>query len=223
MTRIIFFACVAVLSLVGCAAADDSEARKPEQAGQPLDSAEVAARLAAIQAAGVIGDEAAVQANVEALQDDVRKSVRLADPARNIDRESARQAARQVAGVRSVVWVDRENLFVIVDRNEARSYDTIDRICLQLESLGDTLGVVVNLQSGAALNGDDLQILSRNCQLLPGERALLQANRQLDVIPGSVRSQHRANNPGTTPQQSEEWKRRNRESMRLIEESTPAM
>jgi hypothetical protein len=217
------FACIATTLISGCAPTADTTERKPQQAGQPLDPVEVAARVTAVQVAAAIGDEATMQGNLEALQEDMRRSIRLADPARTIDRESARLAARQVPGVRSVAWVDRSNLFVIVDRNEAKSYDTIDRICLRLESLGDTLGVVVNLQSGAAVNGDDLQILGRNCQLPPGERALLQADRQLDVIPGSVRSQHRVNNPGTVVQQSEEWKRRNRESMKLIEDSTPEM
>jgi hypothetical protein len=128
-----------------------------------------------------------------------------------------------VNGVRSVAWIDRENLFVIVARNDARSYGTIDAICLELESLGDTLGVVVNLQSGAATNGDDLAILSRNCQLAPGDRALLQSNRQVDVVPGGIRAQHRANNPGPSAQELDEWKRRNRESMRVIEGNTPEM
>lgn len=220
---LVFSACVAMALIAGCAPAGDPVEPKPQQAGQPLDPVKVAARITAVRAAAAIGDDETMQANVEALQDDMRRSIRLADPARTIDRESARMAARLVPGGRSVAWVDLSNLFVIVDRNEAKSYDTIDRICLRLESLGDTLGVVVNLQSGAALNGDDLQILARNCQLPPGERALLQADRQLDVLPGSIRSQHRVNNPGTVVQQSEEWKRRNRESMKLIEDSTPEM
>jgi len=99
-----------------------------------------------------------------------------------------------VGGVRSVVWIDNTNLFAIVARNEDRSYATIDAVCMQLEPLGDTLGVVVNLQSGAATNGDELAILSRNCQLKPGERALLQPTRQIDVVDPSVRAQHKVNN-----------------------------
>jgi hypothetical protein len=93
-----------------------------------------------------------------------------------------------------VVWFDRENLFAIVERNEQKSYQTIDAICMKLEPLGDTLGVVVNVQSGAAATGDDLEILSRNCQLAPGDRAMLQKNRQIDVIAPEIREQHKANN-----------------------------
>lgn len=140
-----------------------------------------------------------------------------------MDRESARQAARRIDGVRSVAWIDRENLFVIVTTNAARSYQTIDAICLELESLGDTLGVVVNLQSGAAINGDDLEILSRNCQLAPGDRAFLQAKRQIDVIPSEIRAQHRANNPDVNAKELADWKRRNAEAMRAIENDTPEM
>jgi dUTP pyrophosphatase len=107
------------------------------------------------------------------MQEDFRRSIKLPDPARRIDHEAARWAARQVPGVRSVVWVDQENLLAMVDRNDLRSQQTIDDICMQLEPLGDTLGVVVNLQSAVARTGDELEILSRNCQLAPGGRAVL--------------------------------------------------
>lgn len=209
--------------LMACTEASEPPTRKPQQAGKPLSSADVVVRMVATEAAVIAGDQQAVQANVEAFADDIRRSIKLADPARSVDRESARLAARRVDGVRSVAWIDRENLFVIVSRNDARNYDTIDAICLQLEPLGDTLGVVVNLQSGAAVNGDDLEILSRNCQLAPGDRAFLQQPRQVDVISSTVRAQHRANNPQQATQDMTEWKRRNAESMRAIEATTPEM
>ena len=41
------------------------------------------------------------------------------------------------------------------------SLGTIDDICVGLEPLGDTLGVVVNLQSRAAKSGDELEIPRR--------------------------------------------------------------
>lgn len=149
--------------------------------------------------------------------------MKLPDPQRRIDPESARAAARRVEGVRSVAWIDRENLFAIVDRNEARSEATIDAICLALEPLGDTLAVVVHLQSGAAVNGDDLRILSRNCQLPMGERALLQRDRPVDVLPERVRALHRADNPGAPVRDEAELRRLQREAQRLIEASTPEM
>lgn len=149
--------------------------------------------MAAANLAAATGNQDAYARQVEAISDDIRRSIKLADPARAVDRESARQAARTVAGVRSVVWLDAHNLFVIVEENQQRSYAQIDQICLELEPLGDTLGVVVNLQSGAARTGDELEILSRNCQLAPGDRAFLQPHRKIDVIDPEIRRQHRAN------------------------------
>jgi hypothetical protein len=168
--------------------------KKPETAGQPLNQAELIGRLATVRAAAATGNQEAVQAQVKEISNDFRKSIKLADPSQAVDREAARTAAKTVNGVRSVVWFDRENLFAIVERNEQKSYQTIDAICMKLEPLGDTLGVVVNVQSGAAATGDDLEILSRNCQLAPGDRAMLQKNRQIDVIAPEIREQHKANN-----------------------------
>ena len=202
-----------------CAKPVEPAERKPEQAGQALDPVKVATQMAATQAAAITGDQQAVQASMHALNEDFRKSIKLADPARRVDREAARIAAKRVDGVRSVAWVDQTNLLAIVSRNDARSYRTIDAICLQLEPLGDTLGVVVNLQSGAALTGDELAILSRNCQLAPGDRALLQRVRRLDSVDPTLRAQHRANNPDASPTELAEWKRKNAESMRILEEN----
>ena len=210
---------MATCMLGACTKRVEPVERKPEQAGQALDPAKVAARMAATHAAAITGDQQAVQASMHALNEDFRKSIKLADPARRVDREAARNAAKRVEGVRSVAWVDQTNLLAIVSRNDARSYRTIDAICLELEPLGDTLGVVVNLQSGAALNGDDLAILSRNCQLAPGDRALLQRARQLDSVDPTLRAQHRVNNPDVSATELAEWKRRNAESMRILEEN----
>ncbi len=168
-----------------------------------------------------MGDQRAVETNMRAMQEDFRKSIKLADPSRAVDRESARVAAKGIAGVRSAVWLDRENLFAIVERNELRSYATIDRICLALEPLGDTLGVVVNLQSGAATNGDELEILSRNCQLAPGERAFMQRERKIDVIDPTFRAQHELNKTRTASHGDETTA--NAESMRILEATTPEL
>ena len=126
------------------------------------------------------------------LREAMRRSNQRPDPDRRIDPEAARAAARTVPGVRSVVWVDGENLLALVDSNARRSHQTIDEICYQLQPLGDTLAVVVNLQSRAARNGDELEILSRNCQLAPGDRAAMQAQRRIDVLDPALRAQYRA-------------------------------
>lgn len=167
------------------------------------------------------GDQEAIRRNMDAMSEDFRKSIRLADPARAVDREKARAAAKTVNGVRSAVWLDRENLFVTVKSAEARSHRTIDRICVALEPLGDTLGVVVNLQNTSARNDDELETLSRNCQLPPGERALLSRARQIDVVDPEIRAIHKANQ--ALPQQSAEDLARQAESLRILEESTPSV
>jgi hypothetical protein len=172
--------------------AGHDRASKPRQAGQPLDPVELAARSAVARAAAATGNQVEAVRQVGAIQDDFRRALKLADPARAIDRETARAVAKQVVGVRSAVWIDHENLLAIVASNEARSQATIDAICVALEPHGDTLGVVVNLQSGAATNGDELEVLSRNCQLLPGDRAFMQRARPVDAISPEIRAEHRA-------------------------------
>ncbi|MCD9030253.1 hypothetical protein LDO32_00690 [Luteimonas sp. Y-2-2-4F] len=213
-------AVLAALALCGCARERDPEAPRPQQAGQPMDPVRTAARIAAIHGAAAVGDQDAVRSQLEGMNEDFRRSIRLADPSRPVDREAARMAARRVEGVRTVAWIDRENLLAIVGRNEQRSQATIDAICLQLAPLGDTLGVVVNLQSGAATNGDDLEILSRNCQLAPGERAMLQRHRQVDVIPPALREQQRLERQWAEAN-AEELRRRQEASMRIVERTTP--
>lgn len=158
---------------------------------------------------------------MEAMQEDLRKSIRLADPARAVDREKARSAAKTIEGVRSAVWIDRENLFVTVLSAEARSYQTIDQICLALEPLGDTLGVVVNLQNSSARNGDELETLSRNCQLEPGQRALMSRNRQIDVIDPAIRAQHKANQ--VLAEQFADDLARQEEALRILERNVPSV
>jgi len=92
-------------------------------------------------------------------------------------------------GVLSAIWLDADNLAVMVGGQEYRDMDMVNRICVALEPLGDTLGVVVNLQDATARNGDEATTLSRNCQLPEGQRALLQVKRQVDVVAPEVRGQ----------------------------------
>lgn len=221
--RLALAATVLAASLSACGGTDPSAAQtqaQPQRAGKPLDPGETAARLVKMRAQALGGDQHGLQQNLQELNQDFNRSIKLADPSKRVDRENARIAARSVKGVRSVVWIDNENLFAIVGHNAERSYDTVDAICRQLEPLGDTLGVVVNLQSGAARNGDELEILSRNCQLPPGERAMLQANRQVDALPPQMRAQHRANADAARRAERAEDRA---ESDRIIQSNTPEM
>ena len=124
------------------------------------------------------------------LRDRFRATLAQREASRPIDREAARAAARTVRGVRSAVWVDNDNLLVLVDSNGRRSHQTIDELCYQLQPLGDTASVVVNLQSTAARNPGELEILARGCQLAPGDSAA--RARRLDVLDPEVRAQYEA-------------------------------
>ena len=109
-----------------------------------------------------------------------------------IDREAARAIARAMPGVRSANWIDRHNLLVRVDGAPLRSQQTIDDLCIRLEPLGDTLAVVVHLQNAAARTHDDMDTLSRNCQLAPGDNAFMQRPRTIDALDPAIRAQQRA-------------------------------
>ena len=118
--------------------------------------------------------------------------MKLAGANRPIDREAARGIARALPGVRSANWIDRYNLLLRVDSAGLRSQQTIDDLCIRLEPLGDTLAVVVHVQNAAATTHDQMDTLSRNCQLAPGDQALFQRNHKVDVLDPAVRAQQRA-------------------------------
>ncbi len=161
-----------------------------EQAGEPVDAYRMAARIAAVRAAAIMGDQTAVQTQMEAMNEEFRRAAKIPDASRPIDREAARAIVRALDGVRGVGWVDRGNLLVTVEDASLRSQAMIDTVCLGLQPLGDTLAVVVHLQNSAARNHDELQTLSRNCQLQGDDQAFLQTHRQMDVLPESQRRQH---------------------------------
>jgi hypothetical protein len=162
---------------------------RPQQAGQPINSYATAGHILGARAAVVAGDTRAAEQHINAMANDLARSARIRDVRRPVDHEAARVAVRPLPGVRSSVWIDADNLLVMVDGQKFRNMDMIDQSCLSLEPLGDTLGVVVNLQDVAARNGDEAETLSRNCQLPQGERAFMQAKRQVDAVSPRVREQ----------------------------------
>lgn len=209
-----------LLLLAACAQQPEPE-RKPQRAGEPVPVVETAARIAVARGAGMVGNDALAREQIDGISDDVRRAMKLPDHRRPIDREAARTTVRALASVRSVVWLDQSNLLVMVNDSAARSYATIDTICLALEPLGDTLAVVVNLQNASARNGDELEILSRNCQLAPGDRAFLQPNRQVDVLSPELRAEVRAQQPAG-PDDADR-KRKADEAARILDRSTTAL
>ena len=182
----------ALLSACNAPQSDTPDGPRPQQAGQPMDPARVAAHMLGARAAAVTGDQAGVQRSVDALSEDVRRAMKLADASRPIDHEAARALARALPGVRSANWMDRHNLLVRVDGAGWRTQATIDALCVALEPLGDTLAVVVNLQDADPTTRDGMDTLSRNCQLAPGDHALMQRPRTVDALDPALRARHRA-------------------------------
>jgi hypothetical protein len=194
------------------------EDRKPKQA-EPLSPVRVVARMAAMEAASATGNRDETRRQMAGFQDEIRQAMRLPNPSQRIDPESARSVVKAMPGVHSVAWLDRDNLLVIVGDNALRSQKTIDAICLRLEPLGDTLGVIVNLKTRAARRPEERGTLSRNCQLAPGEVALFQKKRKDYDPPPEVVAAFRA----SQKPQSDEDRKAQREAQRILEASTPEM
>jgi hypothetical protein len=169
-----------------------AEPQRPQQAAQPINSHVAASHIASARVNVLAGDTRSADAHVNALAHDLARTERIPAATRPIDHEAGRAAVRPLPGVRSAIWLDAANFVVMVDGAQNRSMDMIDRVCLALESLGDTLAVVVNLQDVGAANPDAVMTLSRNCQLPDGQRALLQANRQVDVVAPALRRTFKA-------------------------------
>ena len=161
--------------------------QRSPQAGQGTNPLVTAGHLVAIEAAGLSGNQRAVRGHVEAMHRNLMRDMRLADTSRPINHEAARATVRPLQGVRSSAWIDHSNLLVMVGGGRYRNMDTIDRVCDALAPLGDTLAVVVNVQDVMATTSEGADVLSRNCQLGAGERALLQSKRQMNVLDPEVR------------------------------------
>lgn len=164
-----------------------TQARRPQQTGQPVNPFEIAGHIAGARVAAATGNQQAAAGHVEAIASSVTRSARMYDPHRPIDREAARQAIRPIPGVRSAIWLDRTNFVVMVDGANLHNTDMIDTVCLALEPLGDTLAVVVNLQNVTATTRDGAHTLSRNCQLAEGQRAFMQPKREVDLVSRELR------------------------------------
>lgn len=182
-------ACV-LAALVGCGRSASEaaiEKPKPQQAGQPINPYEMAAHITAARASVAVGDTKATEQHIKAVATGITRSARMPDVYRPIDHESARTAVRPIAGVRSSVWMDRDNLIVMVNGASHRTMDMIDTVCLALEPLGDTLAIVINVQDVTATTPDGATTLSRNCQLPEGQRAFMQKKREVDVVSRELR------------------------------------
>lgn len=193
---------VLVALALGCVVAgcqsqtDGASAREQARQDQRVTPVSVAKHVAAARAAALTGNQKAVAQNVQGMTKDILHDARIPDPARPIDHEAARAVVRPLTGVRSVVWIDHDNLLVMVGGAEYRNMAMIDRVCDTLDPLGDTLAVVVNVQDVTATTSEGSDAVSRNCQLLQGQRAFLQRNRQIEALDPAVRKAFKAQQGG---------------------------
>ena len=93
-------ATAACLLIAGCSApqAEEPAQRRPQQAGQPMDPLRTAGHLAVARLSALAGDQQGVQRSMDAMSEDLRRAMKLADASRPIDREAARAVARALQG-----------------------------------------------------------------------------------------------------------------------------
>jgi len=186
-------------AVVGCQSqADSASAREQARQAQRVTALSTAKRVAAARAAALMGDQKAVAQNVQGMAKDMLHDARIPDASRPIDHEAARAAVQPLAGVRSVVWIDHYNLLVMVGGSQYRNMAMVDRACDALAPLGDTMGVVVNVQDVTATTSEGADAVSRNCQLPEGQRAFMQPRRQIDALDPATRKAFEAQQGSST-------------------------
>ncbi len=142
--------------------------------------------------AALPGDQQAIQKNVLEMQEDFMHDAHIPDASRPMDHEAARVAVRPLSGVRSAVWIDHDNLLIMVGGAQCRNMDMVDRACDALAPLGDTMGVVVNVQDVTATTSEGADAVLRNCQLPEGQRAFMQSKRRIEALDPATRKAFKA-------------------------------
>jgi restriction endonuclease len=139
--------------------------------------------------------EAAATVSARAYDAELRqtyKAMRLPDIRHPVDHEAARAVLGKLPGVGTTTWMDNQNLLVLVSGQDLRTNRMIDDVCAALDPLGDTMGVVVNVQDVMAKTSEGADVLSRNCKLRGDERAMFQAKRKVDVLDPGLRATMKA-------------------------------
>jgi len=186
-------------AVAGCQSqTDGASAREQARQDQRVTPISVAKHLGGARAAALMGNQKAVAQNVQGMTKDILHDARIPDPARPIDHEAARAVVRPLSGVRSVVWMDHNNLLVMVGGAAYRNMAMVDRVCDALDPLGDTLAVVVNVQDVTATTSEGADAVSRNCQLPEGQQALLQPKRRIEALDPATRKAFKAQQGSST-------------------------
>lgn len=175
---------VLALAYMGLQGAPESASRLAREA-HPVATSQIPNPVAAT-AQALAADALDAQAR------NTYKTMHLPDFRRPVDHEAARAALRNLPGVGTTTWIDSQNLLVLVSGQELRTNRMIDDVCMALDPLGDTMGVVVNVQDVMAKTSEGADVLSRNCKLQGDERAMFQAKRQVNVLDPALRAAMKA-------------------------------
>lgn len=76
----------AAMTVAGCAQQAPEAAPRPPQAGQPINSVEMAARMTALRASALVGDQKGVEQQMGAMHSDLMRSMKVPDASRTIDK-----------------------------------------------------------------------------------------------------------------------------------------
>ena len=186
----------AVCGLAACGPTPNNHAAQGARRDQLRTTPWSAAQhVAGARMAALTGDQKALQGHVDAMSKDILHDAHIPDPTRPIPHEAARTRIAQVDGVRSVAWIDHDNLLVLVGGPQYRDMAMVDRVCETLAPLGDTLGVVVNVQDVTATTSHAADAVSRDCQLPEGQRAFLQRQRQIEALDPATRRAFESQQP----------------------------
>jgi hypothetical protein len=183
--------------IAGCRSQTDGAADEQARQAQRVTPVPATRHVAAARVAAMMGDQKAVRQNVQEMTRDILHDAHVPDASRPINREAARAAIQPLAGVRSVVWIDHDNLLVMVGGAQYRNMDMVDRACDALAPLGDTMGVVVNVQDATATTSEAADAVSRNCQLPEGQRAFMQPKRRIEALDPEIRKAFKAQQGST--------------------------
>ncbi|MGN6787918.1 MAG: hypothetical protein ACTHJP_00120 [Rhodanobacteraceae bacterium] len=194
-----FAALMSACTCAGCQSQTDSpSAREQARQGQRATPTSVVSHIAAARAGALLGEQKAVQQNIQEMTRDILHDAHVPDASRPIDHEVSRTAVQPLPGVRSAVWIDHDNLLVMVGGPQYRNMAMVDSACDALAPLGDTMGVVVNVQDVTATTPEGADAVSRNCQLPEGQRAFLRPKRQIEALDPAIRKAFKAQQGSST-------------------------
>lgn len=182
--------------LAGCESPSNSTAAQHAAGHTQTTPLSVARHVAGVRAAALTGNQQAMRDNVDGMAKGILHDAHIPDPSRPMPHEAARARVMQLQGVRSATWVDHDNLLVLVGGARYRDMAMVDQVCNALAPLGDTLGVVVNVQDVTATTSAGADAVSRDCQLPEGQRAFLQHRRQIEALDPAMRRAFEAQQAG---------------------------